>query len=84
MLHRVKSARKNPKREEYSIEIEAKPEFEAQAVQAEFEGWVDMGEGGNKSKVTLSQVFRLDTYGNSSACVRGRDSSLREYCLCKK
>ena len=84
MLHRVKSARKNAKREEYSIEIEAKPEFEAQAVQAEFEGWVDMKDGGDKAKVSMSQVYRLDRYGNTSACVIGRDRSLREYCLCKK
>ena len=84
MLHRVKSARKNAKREEYSIVVEAKPEFEARAVQAEFEGWVDMKEGGDKAKVSMSQVYRLDRYGTTSDCVRGRNSSLREYCLCKK
>ena len=84
MLHRVKSARKNAKREEYLVVVEAKPEFESRAVQAEFEGWVDMREGGDKAKVSMSQVYRHDRYGNTSDCVKGRDSSLREYCPCKK
>ena len=83
-LHRVKSAGKNSKREEYSIVVETKPKLGAQAVQAEFKGWVDMREGRDKAKV--SQVSRLDRYGDTSACVLGKNGGrrLKEYCLCKK
>ena len=93
-LNRVVKARKRQKTEEYSLVVETGHGAQFQGwVEIKKAGRGEHGghkgqehgqeEQGHGHIIDLSQVSRLDKYGNSSACVLKSNYRLKEYCLCR-